>query len=244
MPETLVLLHGFGGTSRTWEGFSQALRSKRYRPLALDLPGHGAQAQLGAPPTFGEAVASVLERAPARFALCGYSLGGRVALRLALQAPGRVSRLVLVSCSPGIEDPGERAVRRKGDAELARRLREEEYERFIDDWRAQPLFATDPPAVAAAARAEQRRNRPGDLALVLDGLGAGSMEPLWGRLHELSMPVLVVAGRRDEKYVAIASQMAGAVGDAELCLLDGGHALALEAPAGLAAAVESFDAAA
>lgn len=241
MPETLILLHGFSGTRRTWDGFSAALSSERYRPLALDLPGHGAGPRPAAPPAFAQAVDSVLARAPERFALCGYSLGGRVALALALAAPERLARLVLVACSPGIEDEQERRARRASDAELARRLREEDYERFIESWRTQPLFAEDPPAVGEAARAEQRRNRPEDLALVLEGLGAGTMTPLWGRLPELRMPVLIVAGSRDEKFLQLAGRMAALIPHARTQVLPGGHALALECPRELAAAVESFD---
>jgi 2-succinyl-6-hydroxy-2,4-cyclohexadiene-1-carboxylate synthase len=95
VPERVVLLHGFGGTRHAWDGVAARLRPERYLPLALDLPGHGTMAG-ERPITFAGCVAHVLARAPARFALCGYSLGGRVALHVALAAPRRVTRLVLV----------------------------------------------------------------------------------------------------------------------------------------------------
>ena len=107
MPESLVLLHGFSGTRHAWDRVTAQLSAQRYTPLALDLPGHGDAVEQDAPIGFDSCVAHVLARSPERFALCGYSLGGRVALHLALSAPERVSHLVLVSMSAGIADPAE-----------------------------------------------------------------------------------------------------------------------------------------
>ncbi len=94
MIEDVVLLHGFGGTRDAWAGVEKHLPAKRYRPLALDLPGHGELADASRPITFAKCVASVLERSPKRFVLGGYSMGGRIALHVALQAPqqGRAPR--------------------------------------------------------------------------------------------------------------------------------------------------------
>jgi 2-succinyl-6-hydroxy-2,4-cyclohexadiene-1-carboxylate synthase len=103
--ETAVLLHGFGGTRRAWDGVIERLPPEPYRPLALDLPGHGEYADATPPISFAGCVEHVLARAPERFALCGYSLGGRIALHVALTAPERVSRLVLVSTTAGIVWP-------------------------------------------------------------------------------------------------------------------------------------------
>ena len=88
--EDLVLLHGFGGTHRAWDGVLERLDVERYRPLALDLPGHGSQAGHARPITFDACVECVLGQAPGRFVLCGYSMGGRIALHVALAAPQRV----------------------------------------------------------------------------------------------------------------------------------------------------------
>ena len=237
MLETVVLLHGFGGTRRAWDGVAARLDPERYLPLALDLPGHGARAAQGADgglPSFSGCVESVLVQAPERFTLGGYSLGGRIALHVALAAPERVTRLVLVSTSPGIEDTAERAARRERDERLARRLEEEPFERFIADWRGQALFAEDPPYVTAHASALMRRNQPRSLAAALRGLGAGAMEPLWSRLGELAMPVDLLAGARDGRYVAISRRAANAIPDGRLAVLDGGHVLPLENPDGVA----------
>jgi 2-succinyl-6-hydroxy-2,4-cyclohexadiene-1-carboxylate synthase len=234
MPESVVLLHGFSGTHRAWDGVIAGLDQERYRPLALDLPGHGQAADALRPITFASCVAHVLAQCPESFTLCGYSLGGRVALHVALAAPERVRRLVLVSCSAGIEDAAERVARREADAQLARELERVPFDDFIERWRAQPLFARQSPEVRALASEDQRRNRPDGLAAALRGIGVGEMQPLWGRLGELRMPAAVVVGERDRKYVALGRRMVELLADAELVVLDAGHGLQLESPRALA----------
>jgi 2-succinyl-6-hydroxy-2,4-cyclohexadiene-1-carboxylate synthase len=238
VPETLVLLHGFGGTRHAWDRVAAELTPARYLPLALDLPGHGDAAKQLAPITFDSCVAEVLAQSPERFVLCGYSLGGRVALHVAIAAPERVARLVLVSSSPGIEDQAERARRRAADRQLADELERIPYEQFIERWRTQRLFADDPPDVGALAREDQRRNRADALAEALRGLGTGEMEPLWGRLGELKMAVTVVAGERDAKFRALGERMVGVMPDAELVVVSGGHVLPLESPRALTAVLD------
>ena len=238
MPESLVLLHGFSGTRHAWDRVAGQLSPQRYLPLALDLPGHGVAAECAEPITFDSCVAAVLAQCPERFALCGYSLGGRVALHVALGAPERVTRLVLVSTSAGIENPTERAERRTADRRLADELERAPFEHFIERWRTQPLFADDPSEVGTLAREDQRRNDPHALAAVLRGIGTGEMTPLWSRLHELTMPVTVIAGERDAKFRALGERMAALIPTAELVTLPGGHGLPLGNPTDLARVID------
>jgi len=228
--EDVVLLHGFGGTRHAWDRVSKHLPAERYRPLALDLPGHGEQADASVPITFEGCVASVLERSPKRFVLGGYSMGGRIALHVALAAPQRVERLVLVSTTAGIEDPAERAGRRKRDRRLAGEIEKGSIDDFVERWRAKPMFAGDPPEVDALARADQSRNRPAGVAAALRGVGTGEMKSLWDRLAELQMPVTVVAGHRDRKFVRASERMVTLLPDALLQVTGGGHCLLFENP--------------
>ena len=245
MSENVVLLHGFGGTHRAWDGVIERLSPERYRPLALDLPGHGEHADArgvdGEAITFAGCVEHVLAHAPERFTLCGYSLGGRVALHVALAAPERVSRLVLVSTTAGIEDASERAERSASDQRLASELEHAPFGDFIERWRTQPLLADEPPEVGALAREDQRRNRPDALAAVLRGVGTGEMEPLWDRLAELTMPVAVLVGERDAKFRALGRRMVALLPHAELVIVPGGHGLPLENPAAVARALQRLD---
>jgi len=238
MAETVILLHGFAGTRHGWDLVAERLHPERYRPLALDLRGHG-EARDERPITFAACVADVAAAAPERFVLCGYSLGGRVALHVALAHPQRVSRLVLVASTAGIDDPQLRAERREADDKLAADAERGTIEAFAERWMHQPLFAGTPPAAAAHWRADILRNDPAALAAVLRGLGAGAMDPLWDRLGELDgMPVTVIAGERDGRYAAIGRRLTGTLAGARLLLVPGaGHGLPREAPQAVAAAI-------
>ena len=240
MPEPLLLLHGFTQTGRGWDEVTRHLASQTYRPLAPDLRGHGAAASRR-PIDMASCAADVARIASGRFALAGYSMGGRIALHVALEHPERVSRLVLVSTTAGIDDPAERTARRERDEELAAWMEQAgSIAEVADRWGAQPLFAGQSPEVAAVARADRLDNHPRDLAASLRGVGTGVMAPLWDRLGELEMEVAVLAGERDTKFVALAQRLADELPHATLTIVPGaGHALTLEAPAVVAAAIEA-----
>ncbi len=239
VPEPLLLLHGFTQTGRGWDDVVRYLDRERYRALAPDLRGHGAAASRR-PIAFDTCVADAVGLVAGRFALAGYSQGGRLALHVALAHPERVTRLVLISATAGLEDRAERARRRESDERLARWMEVDgrRMSEVADRWGGQPLFATQRPEVAAAARADRLSNRPADLAAALRGIGTGVMTPLWDRLEELTMPVAVLAGERDTRYVRLGERLAAALPDATLTIVPGaGHALPLEAPAAVAAAL-------
>ncbi|HMJ01707.1 MAG TPA: 2-succinyl-6-hydroxy-2,4-cyclohexadiene-1-carboxylate synthase [Conexibacter sp.] len=232
-PETIVLLHGFTQTGRSWQPTIAAL-GERYRALAPDLRGHGAAAA-ARPVDFASVRGDVLTLAPERFVLCGYSMGGRIALSIALAAPSRIARLVLVGASPGLSDAAERRARRAADEALAAGIEREGIEAFASHWSSLPLFEGQPRAVVAAAHRTRLAQDPAGLAAALRGLGTGVMEPLWERLPALTMPVALVVGERDMKYRTIAEQMAAALPDATLHVVPGaGHAVQLEAPKAVA----------
>jgi 2-succinyl-6-hydroxy-2,4-cyclohexadiene-1-carboxylate synthase len=220
VPAELVLLHGFTQTGASWNGVVRELAG-RYNALAPDL---------GVGPWEEELLR--LERlAPERFTLCGYSMGGRLALALALRIPARVERLVLISASPGLANDGERAARRSADAALADRIEAIGVESFARTWAAQPLFAGQTPEVAAAAHADRLRRSAAEHAGQLRGLGTGVMPPLWNRLGELTMPVTAIVGERDTKFRATAERM----GFPTVVVPGAGHAVHLEQPAAVAA---------
>lgn len=224
-----MLLHGFSGTRRTWDAVTAEL-PETYRPVPLDLPGHGDAAGVR-PIDFDVCVEHVLAAAPERFALAGYSMGGRIALHVALAAPQRVNRLGLVSTTAGIEDATERAERLEADRRLAEEIERDGVRAFAERWAAQPLFAGQPPAVTAAAQADRLRNSAEGLATALRGLSTGAMTPLWERLAELTMPADVLVGERDAKFHALARRLTAALPRATLHVVAGaGHALPLEAP--------------
>ena len=239
MRETLVLLHGFTQTGRSWSPVLAALGPGRYRALAPDLRGHG-DAGGRRPIGFGEVVADVLGAVDGDFTLVGYSQGGRVALHVALAAPERVRALVLVSTTAGIEDPAERAERVVADEALAARIEGQGIEAVARAWAAQALFGGQTEEVRELSHQDRLRNDPRNLAAALRGIGTGVMAPLWDRLAELTMPAAVVVGERDEKFARLGRRLADELPDASFSLVPGaGHALPLEAPGAIAAAIAS-----
>ncbi|HEY8394287.1 MAG TPA: 2-succinyl-6-hydroxy-2,4-cyclohexadiene-1-carboxylate synthase [Thermaerobacter sp.] len=247
--EPIVLLHGFTGSTATWEAQREALA--RLGPvIAVDLVGHGRS---GAPAgvdryRMERCVADLLtlfdRLGLRRLRLVGYSMGGRVALHVALAAPERIGALVLESASPGIADPAARAERRRQDEALAARIEREGIEAFVRYWESLPLFATQrhlPEGVRERLRAQRLANRPHGLANSLRGMGAGAQEPLWARLPELHLPVLLVVGELDARYVGIAQEMVGLLPAARLAVVPGaGHTVHLERPADFNRVVTAF----
>lgn len=232
----LVVLHGFTATGRSWDPVRRRMPAGAYDDVsAPDLRGHGTASDVR-PATIEGCVADLAQPEP--YTLAGYSMGGRVALHLALAAPQLVRRLVLVSSTAGLADDAARAERRRSDEDLADGLERAGLEAFARWWGAQPLFAGQPPEVAAAAHTDRLRNTAAGLAASLRGMGTGAMTPVWDRLGELAMPACVVVGERDAKFRALGAQLAEALPDARLVVVAGaGHAVHLEAPEAVAEAL-------
>jgi 2-succinyl-6-hydroxy-2,4-cyclohexadiene-1-carboxylate synthase len=224
----VVLVPGFTQTARSWSGAADVVR-ETCDVHPLDVP---------APTTFG-GTADAIGGAGGRAIYVGYSMGGRLCLRLAIHRPELVRGLVLVSASPGIADRRERAVRASADEELAERVERDGVDAFLSYWLAQPMFRTVP--TDAPGLDDRRRLRPDYLAACLRRLGPGAMEPMWDDLPQLSMPVLLVTGTLDNKYTDIARRMLDAMRPgATHVQLAGAHALPLEQPAALGGVIAAF----
>jgi 2-succinyl-6-hydroxy-2,4-cyclohexadiene-1-carboxylate synthase len=230
----VLLLHGFTQTGACMGPLADDL-ARDHRVLLVDLPGHGGSAGLTGADlwTAADAVArAVADVAPqdGPVTVIGYSLGGRLALHLALRHPDTVQSLVLIGATAGIDDDAARAPRAADDAALADHIVDVGVDAFLHEWLAQPLFA-DLPAWARFD-AERRANTAAGLADSLRHAGTGVMEPLWDRLGAIDVPSLVLAGERDAKFAGLARRLAEAIGaDASVDLVpDAGHAAHLEAP--------------
>jgi 2-succinyl-6-hydroxy-2,4-cyclohexadiene-1-carboxylate synthase len=226
---TIVFVPGFTQTESAWDrvldGMPGRARCRVVAPVPLE-------------DTF-EATAVAIGEHSGRGIYVGYSMGGRLCLRLALDRPDVVRALVLVSASPGLRRPAERAARVASDEALARDIERDGVDAFLEHWLAQPMFASVRPEHSGVE--DRRRLRPEYLAACLRVLGTGAMEPLWERLAELTMPVLLVSGRDDPKFDAIAAEMCVTIGSgAEHVRVPGGHAVLLERPAELRHLVADF----
>jgi pimeloyl-ACP methyl ester carboxylesterase len=100
--EPLVLVHGLGGAASNWLPLAPLL-SRGRRLLVPELPGHGGSEPLPAAPNlnvFADRLADLVEREGfSSAAVVGHSLGGAIALRLAIRRPDGVSRLVLAAAA-------------------------------------------------------------------------------------------------------------------------------------------------
>ncbi|MEI7645037.1 MAG: 2-succinyl-6-hydroxy-2,4-cyclohexadiene-1-carboxylate synthase [Chloroflexales bacterium] len=241
----ILLLHGFTGSAAEWADLTPRLAPRR-QVVAVNLPGHGALSVRTC--SMEHAVADLLATMESlghtQFDVVGYSLGGRVALHLAIAAPERVRSLILESASPGLADPAERAARAAADNALADQIMAQGVEWFADYWQNIPLFASQaslPAETRAALRARRLRNTPAGLASSLRGMGTGRQESLWQRLGELAMPALLITGALDTKFVAINQQMATLMPNARHVSLPAtGHAAHLERPQAFADLVVGY----
>ncbi len=236
--EPVILLHGFTGSGVAMAPLSDRLG--HWRRIAVDLPGHGRN------PTPSEAAAYSVEltaQAVAEFTVrlaegschvVGYSMGGRVALALAVAHPQMCRSLTLISATAGTADEQERTQRRAADAALANQLEQRGLDWFVEHWTALPMWdtlrASLSPTEWQASLDQRRRCNPVGLANSLRFGGTGSMVPLWDQLTTMNVPTLLLCGEADPKFVAIGRHMHHLLPQSELIVLANvGHAAHLEA---------------
>jgi 2-succinyl-6-hydroxy-2,4-cyclohexadiene-1-carboxylate synthase len=245
----LILLHGFTGSGETWSSLRSAL-DDRFTVVTVDLPGHGRSSAPEDPARYavdrfvGDLAHVFDELQLPRANVLGYSMGGRMALRFALAHPDRVSALILESTSPGIVDSAERDQRNEADQKLADLADQQGITGFVNHWESLSLWASQssvPPDKRAELRAQRLSGNARGLANSLRGAGAARAGPVSGRLNEITVPVLLLAGSLDDAYIRHAEAMQERLPSARLEIIaDAGHAAHFERPDRVAAAVRSF----
>jgi 2-succinyl-6-hydroxy-2,4-cyclohexadiene-1-carboxylate synthase len=205
----------------------------------IDLPGHGRSSSIQTGPW---ETARLLGEAFGRGIYVGYSMGARICLHLALSSPELVEALILISASAGIDDGEARMARKISDDAMAVALEggTPDIAGFLERWTGQPLFSTLPEQ--AKMIEERLANTPSGLASSLRLCGAGVCDSLWGRLHELEMPVHCVAGMLDGRYSYYALRTAQLIGaNATVSLIpSAGHACYAERPKLISSLVASL----
>ena len=244
----IVFLHGFMGSGQDWAEVIDVL-SDTYYCLAIDLPGHGKSLHFtdNRSYTISEASLGVVDAmnkagiSPAP--IVGYSMGGRLALNLAIHHRHVCSRLIIESATAGIADENDRALRLAEDEKRALELEQGEFEDFLRTWYRQPIFASlvDSEEELQDVLRQRRKNEPAELAKALRGMSVGAQAPLWESLPRLNMPVLLVTGEQDGKFKNIVQKMATSLPDATVEIVpEAGHNAHVERPSAVARRIDKF----
>jgi 2-succinyl-6-hydroxy-2,4-cyclohexadiene-1-carboxylate synthase len=234
----VLALHGFTGGGADFAPLAETVPELGWR--APDLPGHapntaapgvvGDDCRLDACIRFLDTISPHPSGLPE--ILLGYSMGGRLALRHALARPSRWAALVLIGVSPGPASVADRAARRIADESLAAEILAGGVPAFLEKWQSRPLIATQtrlPSEWRATMQARRSRLRAEGLAASLRDFGQGVLDPVWARLPELRLPVLLVAGAQDPAYLALAESMRDCLPNAEFFPVpEAGHMAHLE----------------
>jgi 2-succinyl-6-hydroxy-2,4-cyclohexadiene-1-carboxylate synthase len=241
----LLFLHGFMGCGGDFDGIIDALLPE-FCCLTVDLPGHGQTQVLDAVGYDMDILAPVLLKLLHRLNfdpchLVGYSMGGRLALYLSYLFPQQFLSVLLVSASPGLNTITERVLRQHQDAVLAAALESEDWPTVLMRWYEQPLFASFRASQSFNAIFQRRlQNGSHQLAQALRGLGTGAQLSLWPILPSLKLPMMLVVGALDLKFVQINQRMAAQMPFAQLKIIPAcGHVVHAENSAAFMAALQT-----
>ncbi len=225
----MLFIPGFMQRGDAWRPVAELL-PERYPSVLLDHSEH----------TFERRLEEIAQAGAGRV-LVGYSLGGRLALRAALRDPERYAGVVVLGATAGIEEPSLRSARADADDRLAAWMEVTPIEDIVSIWERQPLFADQPETLVDEQRAGRLEQRPGDLAMILRTAGQGVLEPVWHDLVRFELPLLALAGARDEGYLSAAVRMADTAPNGRYEVIeDAGHAAHLQRPEAAASALERF----
>jgi 2-succinyl-6-hydroxy-2,4-cyclohexadiene-1-carboxylate synthase len=223
----VLFIPGFMQRGDAWRPVAELL-PERYPSVLLDHEQHSLEGRLGEIAAAGEGRL-----------LVGYSLGGRLALRAALRDPERYLGVVTIGATAGIDEPTLRSTRAEADERLAAWMEAAPIEDIVGVWERQPLFADQSEALVEAQRPGRLAQEPRALALILRTAGQGVLEPVWHELLFLDLPLVAIAGARDEGYVRAAKRIADTAprGRAEI-VEEAGHAVQLQRPDEVARVLE------
>jgi len=206
----VLFLHGFLGNGGDWQEIVKRV-SGNFFCILVDLPGHGFSNNIHLLKDVWnfDSLSQRLDEflnflSLKKVYVSGYSLGGRLAMHFALRYSNKVAKLVLESSSPGIKNNGERTARLQEDLKLADKIRKSNIHDFIDQWYEQPVFngiKQHPKYVDLINSKIQNDNRL--LAKALSAFSIGRQSFLGNKVARLKIPVLLVCGEKDIKYVEI-----------------------------------------
>lgn len=242
---SVVALHGFAGGPESFDELRQLEGSEHW--LCPYLTGHGPDPDRSARDFVAEVdrVAGWItaqSRSPVR--LLGYSMGARVALALCVRHPMLVRDATLIGVHPGLRDFEDRRKRQRWEGRWVNLLENHGLTAFLEQWESLPLFATqrglDPRQLEHQARV-RRSHRADGLAHAFRVLGTGVMPDLWPALERLQIPICLVTGEADERFLRLAEGAVEKLPQGRLEVVAGaGHNVLLERPASVLRALNGF----
>jgi 2-succinyl-6-hydroxy-2,4-cyclohexadiene-1-carboxylate synthase len=233
----VVFIPGFMQRGEAWRPVAELL-PQRYPSTLLDHREHTFEGRLREIAQLALNPSGSPDRSPV---LVGYSLGGRLALRAVLREPHRFAGLVTVSTTAGIDEEPARTARAEADERLAAWIEASPIEDVVSVWERQPLFADQSEALVAQQRSGRLSHDPASLALLLRTAGQGALEPVWHDLLRLDLPVLAIAGAREDGYVRAARRIAETAPRGRAAIIaEAGHAPQLQQPEEVARLISEF----
>jgi 2-succinyl-6-hydroxy-2,4-cyclohexadiene-1-carboxylate synthase len=224
----VLFIPGFMQRGDAWRPVAELL-PERYPSRLLDHAEHTLEGRLR---EIAEADGDIL---------VGYSLGGRLALRAALRQPDSYAGVVTVGATAGLEDGPMRVTRAEADEKLASWMEAMPIEDIVSLWERQPLFADQSDSLVEEQRPGRLSHDPRSLALLLRTAGQGVLDPVWHDLRALELPLLAIAGARDEGYTAAAKRIAATAPRARAAIVEeAGHAAHLQRPDEVARLISEF----
>jgi 2-succinyl-6-hydroxy-2,4-cyclohexadiene-1-carboxylate synthase len=243
----LLMLHGFMGDHRVFSHVIDGLMTFS-NPVTIDLLGHGKTSKPSEYARYNEVnqindICRVIETLDiGRLFLFGYSMGGRLALKTALEAPGLFEGLLLESTTCGITDPSKRKERQKLDSSWASEI-QKDYNDFLSGWKKLELFqsplSTDETLIKKYRQVQSEQSPPA-LAASLHGFGTGSMTPACDDLEQFDLPVLLMAGSKDEKYQQMNQYLEEQFPNATFSSIWAGHRTHLDNPSAFLSELKNF----
>ena len=238
--EPVVLVHGLGDDHRAWRRVVAPLMLTR-RVVLYDLRGHGGS-PLGEPDgtlaQLGADLIEVLDDADiASATIAGFSLGGTIAMRAAIDAPDRVAALALIGTSSRVNSAArgwyeERAALVDNDDPDLRKTLDKDTE---------DVYRNRPEEIAAGLRIRREStNDPRGFANACRAMASLNEGPLDPELEAIKQPTVIVAGDADQHCPPRASEIiAGKIDGSTMRVLeDTGHPLPVERPDEVAEAIE------
>ena len=209
---SFLFIHGFTGSHDSWSDIRRHINSSS---IAIDVPGHGKSTFVDLKDDYSyddwctDIFLTLRQLKINKINICGYSMGGRLALIFALKHPSFVNKLILESTSLGIEDFDQRTIRREEDREKCQDIKTS-LKDFNCKWETNKLFKHQKDRNSKGfsnQRTIRSNHNPDQLSKSLYSFTVGSMKYLGYDLKDLKMPIYLINGKDDSKYIKASKEI-------------------------------------